>query len=336
MLDYFPKSTVLLLLSLLLLNPAVAEEHYFMRVGTGPISGVYYTTGNAVCRFIKKYSMNDKSLNVFCSVQSTPGTMYNLNALRNGDLEVAAAQGDWGHDAYRGTGLFTSMQPMSHLRSLFATHKEAFTALVRKRSNIRKFSDIKNKIVNIGAPGTGVRGTIEKIMEVKGWTTSDFKLATEMSSSEQVQALCDGKIDVMTMTVGHPNGLFQEASATCDVQFIELDKEIREKLLADYAYYYPYTIRAELYPALAEKEDVDTISVRSVFYANGNLSDDKAYKLISSIFRNFSSLQNTHPIFLHLAKPDLIPDSKNVPLHPGVVRFYKQVGLLQDSAHNLP
>ncbi|ACT69221.1 trap transporter solute receptor, taxi family [Neorickettsia risticii str. Illinois] len=329
MLNFRSNLLVLFFLSLLL-NHAIGEERYFMRVGTGSISGVYYATGNTICRFIRKYSINDNTLDVSCSVQSTPGTMYNLNALRNGDLELAAAQEDWAYDAYNGTGLFSSMQPMSSLRSLFSTHKEAFTVLVRKDLGIRDFDGIKHRIVNIGAPGTGVRGTMEKIMRVKGWTSGDFKLTTELSSSEQVRALCDGKIDVMTMVIGHPSGLFQEASATCSVQLVSLDDETRKKLLLDHPYYYSYDIPVDLYPGLAE-EETKTIAVKSGFYVLEDFSDDKAYKLVSSVFSNFSALQGTHPAFSHITKVDLIPEAGNIPIHSGAKQFYKQIGLLRDS-----
>ena len=128
------------------------------------ISGVYYTTGNAICRFLEKKSYTDQATNIKCSVQSTPGAMYNLNALKNNDLEIAIAQSDWEYHVFNSTGIFKDKKPMKDLRSIFTTHKEAFTVMVKTSSGINSFDDIKGKIVNIGAPGTGVRGTIEDIM----------------------------------------------------------------------------------------------------------------------------------------------------------------------------
>ncbi|AHX11181.1 TRAP transporter solute receptor, TAXI family protein [Neorickettsia helminthoeca str. Oregon] len=325
------RQIALLLLFFLSTTSVYATERYFLRIGTGSISGVYYATGNAVCRFLKKHSVADKTLDIFCSVQSTPGAMYNLNALRHGDLEIAASQGDWAYDIYHGVGQFSSMKPMTSLRSLFATHKEAFTVLVRTNSNIKSFDEIKGKIVNIGAPGTGVRGTIENIMRAKGWTTRDFKVATELNSSEQVQALCDGKIDVMTTVIGHPSGLFQEALATCGVQFLSLDEETQQKLVSDYPYYYSYHIPIDLYPGVTPQESIKTVAVKSVFYVRKDFPEDKAYKLVGSIFQNFSTLQSIHPAFANLIKVDLVPENVDAPIHPGAQKYYKHIGLLRDS-----
>jgi TRAP transporter TAXI family solute receptor len=300
----------------------------FVRIATASISGVYYSTGNAVCRFIKKQSHLNDNMNIFCSVQSTPGAMYNLNALRNGDVEIAIAQGDWEYQAFNALGVFKQLGPMTNLRSMFTTHREALTILVREDSGINSFNDIQGKIVNIGAPGTGVRGTIETVMKAKGWTKDNFKLATELNSSEQGQALCDGKIDVMLHVIGHPNGAFQEVTATCKAKFIPLDQDTLEQLLSEYPYYSYYEVPTKLY--MGEDEIIPTIAVRSTFYTRSDFPNDEVYMILESVFNNFSSLKQLHPAFSNLAKSDLIPKETATPIHEGALQYYKKVGLIQD------
>ena len=72
----------------------------------------------------------------------------------------------------------------------------------------------KGKVVNIGNPGSGQRGTMEELMKAMGVDNSFFKSTTELTSSEQVKALCDGKIDAFGYSVGFPNGAMEQA-ATC-------------------------------------------------------------------------------------------------------------------------
>lgn len=305
-------------------------EIKFIRIATASISGVYYSTGNAVCRFLKKQSHLNEDMDIFCSVQSTPGAMYNLNALRNGDVEIAIAQGDWEYQALKGIGVFEKMGPMTNLRSMFTTHREALTILVREDSGIEKFDDIQGKIVNIGAPGTGVRGTIESVMKSKGWTKDSFKLATELNSSEQGQALCDGKIDVMLHVIGHPNGSFQEVTATCNTKFISLDKETLDKLLVEYPYYSYYEVPTKLYNG--RDEIVPTIAVKSTFYTRSDFPEDEVYMIMESVFNNFSTLKQLHPVFSNLTKSDLVP--KETPIHAGALKYYKKFGLIQDEIHS--
>ena len=46
---------------------------------------------------------------------------------------------------------------------------------------------------------------MEELMKAMGVDNSFFKSVTELTSSEQVKALCDGKIDAYGYSVGFPN-----------------------------------------------------------------------------------------------------------------------------------
>src|SRR5690606_17791134 len=96
--------------------------------------------------------------------------------------------------------------PDKDLRAVFSVHPEPFTVVARADSGIKSFDDIKGKRVNVGNPGSGQRGTMEQLMELKGWKMSDFKLASELKADEHAKALCDNKIDAFVYTVGHPSG----------------------------------------------------------------------------------------------------------------------------------
>ncbi|MEE8501995.1 MAG: TAXI family TRAP transporter solute-binding subunit, partial [Kiloniellales bacterium] len=69
---------------------ASADE--FITIGTGGITGVYYPTGGAICRLVNK---GRKDHGVRCSVESTGGSVYNLNTIRAGELDMGVVQSDW-------------------------------------------------------------------------------------------------------------------------------------------------------------------------------------------------------------------------------------------------
>ena len=97
---------------------------------------------------------------------------------------------------------------------MFSVHNEPFQIWARKKAKIKDFAGLKGKVVNIGNPGSGQRGTMEELMKAMGVDNSFFKSTTELTSSEQVKALCDGKIDAFGYSVGFPNGAMEQA-ATC-------------------------------------------------------------------------------------------------------------------------
>ncbi len=80
-------------------NGAASTE--FITIGTGGVTGVYYPTGGAICRLVNK---GRKEHGVRCSVESTGGSVYNINTIRAGELDMGVAQSDWQYHAYHGSG----------------------------------------------------------------------------------------------------------------------------------------------------------------------------------------------------------------------------------------
>ena len=188
--------------------PVIAADT-FVTIGTGGVTGVYYPTGGSICRLVNK---DRASHGVRCTVESTGGSVYNINTIRAGELDLGVAQSDWQYHAYNGTSKFADAGAFTGLRAVFSVHPEPFTVVARADSGIRNLEDLKGKRVNIGNPGSGQRGTMEVLMDALGWDKSTFALASELKSSEQSKALCDNKIDAMVFTVGHPSGSIKEAT----------------------------------------------------------------------------------------------------------------------------
>ena len=114
-------------------TPSPASDK-FITIGTGGVTGVYYPAGGAICRLVNR---GRKEHGIRCSVESTGGSVYNLNAVRSGELDIAVAQSDWQFHAVKGSGIFSSVGPDTKLRAMFSLHSEPFTLLARKDANIK-------------------------------------------------------------------------------------------------------------------------------------------------------------------------------------------------------
>ena len=131
-----------------------AAQQQFISIGTGGVTGVYYPTGGAICRLVNR---DRKEHGIRCAVESTGGSVYNINTVRAGELEFGVAQSDWQYHAYRGTSKFADKGKFEKLRAVFSVHPEPFTLIVRKGSGITSFEGLKGKKVNVGNPGSGQR-----------------------------------------------------------------------------------------------------------------------------------------------------------------------------------
>jgi len=301
---------------------AMAEE--FITIGTGGITGVYYPTGGAICRLVNK---GRRDHGVRCSVESTGGSVYNINTIREGELEFGVAQSDWQYHAYNGSSQFEDAGPFEGLRSVFSVHPEPFTVVARADSGITTFADLKGKRVNIGNPGSGQRGTLEVLVEALGWTMDDFALATELKASEQSAALCDNQIDAMVYTVGHPSGSIQEATTACDSVLVEVAGPEVAKLIEENSFYRAATIPGGMYRG--NDEDTLTFGVGATFVSSDAVSEDTVYVLVKSVFENFDDFKGLHPAFANLVAAEMATAGLSAPLHDGAAKYFKEAGLIE-------
>ena len=301
-----------------------AQEQRFVTIGTGGVTGVYYPAGGAICRLV---NMDRKEHGIRCSVESTGGSVYNLNAIRQGELDLAVAQSDWQYHAYNGTSQFKDDGPNEKLRAVFSLHPEPFTVVASKGSGIKNFEDLAGKRVSVGNPGSGQRATAEVLMNEMGWTMDKFSLAAELKAAEQSQALCDGNIDAFFYTVGHPSGAIKEATTSCDSVLVNVNNKSAKKLIDDNPYYRKAIIPGGMYRG--SDNDVTTFGVAATFVSSTDVPDEVVYEVVKAVFENFDSFKRLHPAFANLKKEEMVSDALSAPLHPGAAKYYKEAGLIK-------
>ncbi len=295
----------------------------FVTIGTGGVTGVYYPTGGAICRLVNK---NRKEQGVRCAVESTDGSIYNVNMIRSGELDMGVVQSDWQYHAYHGTSEFKEQGPFKELRALFSVHAEPFTVIARKDSGIKRFKDLKGKRVNIGNPGSGQRATMEVVMKAMGWTMSDFSVVSELKSAEQSAALCDNKIDAMVFTVGHPSGSIKEAATSCDSVIVQVSGMEIDRLVKENKYYRHAVIPGGMYRG--NDKDVKTFGVGATVVSSTRTPDNTVYLVVKSVFDNFEDFKRLHPAFANLNKKEMVKDGLSAPIHAGALKYYKEAGLM--------
>ena len=302
---------------------AEAAEQQFITIGTGGVTGVYYPTGGAICRLVNK---GKKEHGVRCSVESTGGSVYNINTIRAGELDMGVAQSDWQYHAYNGSGKdsFKEMGPFKELRAVFSVHPEPVSIIARADSGIKTVNDLVGKRVNIGNPGSGTEATWNVMWGAMGHTNDDLKLVAQLKSAETPQALCDNKIDAFFWLVGNPSGLNKEATTTCDAVVAEVSNEAIDKLVADNSFYRYATIPGGMYRG--NPDDIKTFGVGATFVSSTATPEETVYQVVKAVFDNFDSFKKLHPAFANLKESEMIKDAISAPLHDGAARYYKERG----------
>ena len=302
---------------------SMASAQEFISIGTGGVTGVYYPTGGAICRLVNR---DRKEHGIRCAVESTGGSVYNINTIKAGELEFGVAQSDWQFHAFNGTSKFAD-NPFPEVRAMFSVHPEPFTLIVRGDSGITSFEELKGKRVNVGNPGSGQRATMEVVMDAFGMGMDDFALATEFKGSEMAKEICDNNIDAMIYTIGHPAAAIKEATTTCDVNLVSVTGDAIDKLVADNPYYRVATIPGGMYSG--SDEDTTTFGVGATFVTSANVPEETAYVVAKAVLSNLDDFRGLHPAFANLDAAQMISDGLSAPLHPGAERAYKELGLME-------
>jgi uncharacterized protein len=298
----------------------------FVTMGTGGVTGVYYPTGGAISKLVNQ---KRKEYNLRMTVESTGGSVFNINALMTGDIEMGVVQSDLQYQAYKGLGEWEG-RPETKLRAMFAIHPEAVTILSATDANIKSVADMKGKIVNIGAPGTGQRVNATDLFATAGIDIDKDLRIEGIKAAEAAGMLQDGRIDAYFYTVGHPNGSIKEAVAgTRKVSFVPVSADLVQKLVTAQPYYAPADIPVAQYPGVTNTEDVPTFGVKATICTSSDVPEEIIYKITKEVFENVEALRNLHPA-LAVLTPENMLQGLSAPLHPGAAKYFKEAGLIEE------
>lgn len=315
--------TLITLAATALAAPAFAQQK-FMTIGTGGVTGVYYAAGGAICRLVNK---DRAKHNIRCSVESTGGSVFNVNTIKAGELDLGFAQSDVQFNANKGVGQFKDAGAYGDLRAVFSVHPEPFTVVARKDVGVKSFADFKGKRFNVGNPGSGTRSSMEELLGALGWKMNDFSLASELKADEHGPALCDGKIDGFFYAVGHPSANIQDPTTSCGAKLVSLTGPAVEKLLAERPYYARAVIPGGLYPN--NPEGATTYGVLATVVTSAKAPPETVYAMVKAVFDNFEEFKKLHPALANLKPENMIKDGLSAPLHEGAARYYKEKGWLK-------
>jgi TRAP transporter TAXI family solute receptor len=305
------------------LNGCKARKVQFVTIGTGGVTGLYYPTGGAISKMV-----NDRfdRYRIKATVESTSGSVFNVNAVLSGDLDFGVVQSDRQFQAYNGLVEWSEAGRQTELRSVFSIHPESITLIAAKDSGIRQIEDLKGKRINLGNIGSGQLQNSRDVMTVAGLREEDLS-AEYVKAVEAPGLLQDERLDGFFYTVGHPNGNIKEAtSGRIKVFIVPIRGEGVDEMLKEYPYYTESVIPRSFYPYALNTEDIETIGVKATFVTSKQVEPRIVYAITKEVFENFEDFKSLHPAYQVLKKQEMLK-GLSAPIHKGALRYYKEAGL---------
>jgi TRAP transporter TAXI family solute receptor len=296
------------------------DAETFVIIGTGSVTAVYYPAGGAICHVV-----NQESTNIRCLVQGTGGAIDNIEALRIGELQFGITQSDWLYHAFHGTDRFSEVGAFEDLRGVFSLHAEPFTIVAQPDAGITHLDDLKGKRVSIGNPGSGVRATMDVVLEAKGWSLADFGGVLELTPPEASDALCIDQVDAIVHMVGHPSAWAQKGTTGCGGILVEVSGPEIDRLVEEHPYYRDASIPEGMYN---NETAVPTFGVAATLVSSTQVPDDVVYTVVGAVFDRFEEFKSLHPALNHLEANEMPREGISIPLHAGAERYYREAGVL--------
>lgn len=300
----------------MLLLPATARALTFVSVGTGDPGGSYFLVARAICDHVNREDPGG----LRCSAESTRGSLYNLTALANGELDLAIAQSDWVRHAIDGTSVFARVGPNTHLRTVMSLHAEPFTLIARRGANIGGMADLVGKRVDVGHPSSGRHVSMDQAMAAFGLRDEDFAAVAELQAGAVLPELCAGRVDAALLILGHPNAGVARALRDCDLVLVPLAGPQVAVAFPQTAGYLPLVIPETAYPGLSGP--VATIGVVASLVTRAGLEDSVVEAFVRATLTALPFIRRKAPVLYRVERELMRSRGVVAPLHPAAARAY--------------
>ncbi len=298
---------------------AMAEAPRPVLIGTGPVVGIYFPAGGAICNMV-----NRASGRASCAVVSSEGSAANLEALKAGGIDFAIVQSDWQYHAIATEGSEGAEGRFEGLRAVFSLHGEPVTIVARSDAGISSIEDLKGKRVNLGLPGSPGRVSAEALLAAMDWSLKDLASVGELAPEDQPSALCSDAFDAYILPTAHPSGAVAEATQACGARLVPIAGAPAERLVADNPFYAFATIPGGIYSN--NPDPIATFGLKATVVTRVDVDPDLVYRLVKAVFDDFPSFAAQHPVFAGLDPESMARDGNTALLHEGALRYFKERG----------
>jgi TRAP transporter TAXI family solute receptor len=302
--------------------PADEQTETFASIGSGEMAAVYFPVAKAICQVIFHEL---RAQGIWCSPETTPGSIYNVEHVVSGELEFAIVQSDILFSAYKGIDRWNG-EPVTGLRSVLSLYPELVTVVARADANVHFVADLGGKRVSVGLPATGPRTTWDII-------SRDIPLPTpirprEMSQDQTTSALCNGVVDANFFVIGHPSKLVSKWLSTCPSNLATFREAIVDQIVSKYPFYTRGFIPTELYHV---PDKILTYGPLATLVTSASSNPRMVAAIAKSIIMHVAQLKTMHPVLAGLDAEQMVARTLKAPapLHPAAAAVYKELGLIK-------
>lgn len=304
---------------------AQAEDYILATASTG---GTYYPVGVALST-LTKIKLQPKQ-KISLSAINSAGSGENVRLLRENEAQFAILQGLYGYYAATGTGPIEAAGKQENLRavSMLWQNVEHFAVQKDKASTgtVSDLAALKGDKMGMGKKNSGTIGSNKTLLAGLGIDIDkDYDLFYG-GYGPTADALQNGQISGFGIPAGAPAGAITKllAADSDNVTVLNITDEQLAKMDNGKNLWTRYVIAARTYPN--QDNDINTMAQPNFLAVNADVSTDDVYKITKTVYENLPFLNGIHKATKAMAIEKAIAGLP-VPLHPGALKYYQEVGL---------
>jgi uncharacterized protein len=282
-------------------------------IGTASPGGTYYVYGEGLAKILTR------ALDLPVIRLATEGPAQNIELLETGEAKLGFVTIGIALQAWNGTGVWEGKRPARSMRAILPMYDTPFQFLVLQESGIRSIAEMAGKRVGVGPRGgTSAAYFPQFFQTLKTPVNLVFGDWAELAAQVHERTL-----DVLAVGAGVPFPSFVELEAKDKIRYIAFGAEQIAALRLAMPELTPSRIPAGTYPSLLRH--YQTLGLYNFVVAHADLPDDLVYNAVRTVFENHEEMMEAHAAAAATV-PANIDRNSFLPLHPGAIRYYRQIG----------
>jgi len=300
-------------------TPTPTAEVWRGLVGTTGSVSSWYVYWVAAADTINKHAPG-----VELTISVTGGSNENLERLAAGDFHIILNSDSAYYPAYHGLGRWEG-KPVTNLRQLWYYFTTPMCIVVSEESGITSIYELSGKKFCPGAKGSASETIMDNAFEVLGIEVDAYR----GSYADHMAAFKDRVIvgyQKPAVAPSIPDATTLEAMAFMDIRVLGFSQADFDKIKEVYPYYAGVPVAAGTYDFEWNREPVPCLGLVGGAGCDVDIPEEVAYNIVKAIWENRGTTDVASPASKD-AMPEMVPKVIATPLHPGAIRYYREIGV---------
>lgn len=319
--------TMLLLMNTCVLPCAQAADPDFLEVFSGSSGGSWYNVGSEIATVIQENVPN------MLARVAPGGGSANPTTIQNKEGWMGLVYTGVAYDAYVGQGDYdTAHNDLCHVISLYSM--PFLWVSLRESETVNTIYDLADKRLSPGRTGQTGLAIARASLAAHGIdmdkVTQNGGTVSLLGDSERLNMLRDRNLDAVSGLLPLDHSELKSMSMNPGIKLISLDPEKIPTLQEAIPGLEAIVIEPLTFDEY-QTEPVHTVAAITSVICHKDLSEDLVYSITKAIYENaetFGKYYGEKDGVIH-SNP-LAGVDTNFPVHPGALKFYKEIGLISE------